>query len=535
MNPSPRAPAFIFCCTGFVVAGWLAGSRLASCHVTEAPSNSAAQPAATRPGDDARAELSTTPHSASDLRAAMEQVLAQRDDADRARTLLAAARTFRAEDFAAAFALLKEIGGGRNGWKTMKLRDGLLCDWVGRDLACAREWLKAQSPSEWSQLENGRRAWLRADPRGYVSWLRGLGDEPFQWVGNDNTICEIDPEAALELAQRKGGPSVGVAFGTLARRDPQATAERALNLPPNWDRASALRFVAKAWAGSDREAAFAWASHLDDAALSASALGGIMDKLLEADVPAAARFVAGHPEAAGWYPFAQTGRSLADQYADAALEWARGVQDAGKRSEALAAVIDTIASRDARRAADLWSAENAAAGGKLGSLDTVAAALACTAGADEALRFIDTVPTAERAKAEDSVRKTLAGNRGWEDVAEIARAMPPGARRTEWLAQTARFFATDGDLARAQNFAATLAGPERSAAVQAIGGVVLAEDFDAGARMLAGTVDRAALVAAIRGRFSDDGGRVRSWLARTPLLTPEEKAQLLAPTPAPAP
>ena len=110
----------------------------------------------------------------------------------------------------------------------------------------------------------------------------------------------------------------------------------------------------------------------------------------------------------------------------------------------------------------------------------------------------------------------------------------PGARRTEWLAQTAEFFATDGDLPRAQRFAATLAGPEKSAAVQAVGGVLLSEDFDAGAQMIAGTGDRAALLSAIRGRFAADGGRVRSWIARTPLLTLEEKARLRAPSPTPA-
>ena len=61
---------------------------------------------------------------------------------------------------------------------------------------------------------------------------------------------------------------------------------------------------------------------------------------------------------------------------------------------------------------------------------------------------------------------------------------------------------------------------------------MLADDYETGARMIASTGDRTALVAAIRGRFADDGGRVRSWLARTPLLTPEEKTQLLAPAPA---
>lgn len=457
-----------------------------------------------------------------------------RDDTARARALLAASRTFRTEDFAAAIRLLREIGGVRNRGNTAELRDGLLCDWVARDLASAREWLKGQSPDEWRWLEDGRHAWLRADPRGCVSWLRGLDNVHFQQVGLDDHLCEVDPEAALELSQRKGGPGAARAFGALARRDPQATAERVLNLPANWERASAVAAVAAAWAGSDREAALDWASQLDDAALATKALNGIVTKLIESAPPAAARFIAEHPGVTDDSALNRATQRWAARDESAALNWARSVVDSAQRRVVLESVIESMARHDARAAADLWTAENAAGGGKLGHLDTVAAALASTAGPNEALRFIDAGPAADRGKAEDAIRKTLAGNRGWEDMAEIARGMPPGARRTEWLAEAAKFFAADGDLPRAERFASSLAGAERKAALLAVGGLVLADDFDARARIIVNTGDRPALVAALRGRFAQDGGRLRSWLARTPLLTAEEKAHLLAPLPPPA-
>ena len=460
-----------------------------------------------------------------------------------------AARLAR-EDFPAAMEALRDAKSGRLA--------KLLEIWAERDVAAASGWFAAQ-PAETQRdlFHDWSQTWARLDADGLRKWLAGrpeeerakldgkYGDEPLTRL-----LADRDPEAALTLSQLY--PTLLPAWTVLeqwAARDPAMAATRALALPGGQHKSDAIHFVARAWSRQNPEAALDWIEQLEDPAARDTARNALVMVFAGKNPIAAAETIrARFPpdrQADQWRMVAAFG---AKTDPEAVIAWAQKQTDPEVRRTMIAEVLRNMTARDsgaasglwpppdpsmprsdARRTAELWLAESQQSAKPLDGGREVLAALAKNHGLAEAVRFLDRTPPplAEGVKDAASV---LANVAGWPAIADAAMAMPPGARRTEWIAQAVAGLLQSGEIDAVQNVVARLpAGAERDGAVQSVAAALLPDDPDAGAQMLLALPDgEARLREQARRWLADDPREAKRWLAKTDALSAEEIATLLA-------
>jgi hypothetical protein len=199
--------------------------------------------------------------------------------------------------------------------------------WVARDADAAFEWLVGNSVrigvASFAELaqqlsyqdpiaaarvanripSNARGAWIqgvassygRADPEGALAWI-----EQFEGVpGYDVAVSELvqgaaahDPQAAMRLLASVSDTSLGSYRGAagsvalyLARQDPAAAAQWALDVTDAQARAFAIGAVAREWAEANAPAARNWAMSLPHGEVRDAALTSLLYGIAEDMVP----------------------------------------------------------------------------------------------------------------------------------------------------------------------------------------------------------------------------------------------------------
>ena len=158
-----------------------------------------------------------------------------------------------------------------------------------------------------------------------------------------SAIARDDGPAAVAMLQRAKVPPNDWAWnamlGSWAAHDPSGAAAQLLTLPRQTALGSMDR-IAAAWAKSDPSAAMSWAQSLSDPALRRSALSNTITTIAQRDPEQATALAAAQP--AGERRLLMTGiaSSLARADGTGALAWAQALTDPQERQRCLSAVAD---------------------------------------------------------------------------------------------------------------------------------------------------------------------------------------------------
>ena len=499
---------------------------------------------------EALVSIADVPSSAAELREAAAALAGNASGTKNDLAFYELAARLAPENFPAAMDALRAA---KSGW----LAELLEC-WAERDVAAASAWFAAQSAelqrglfSDWSE------AWARLDAAGLRAWLTSRPENERAKLdgkyGDDaltRLLADRDPEAALALSLLY--PTLLPAWTVLeqwAARDPSMAATRALALPGGKDKSSAIHFVARAWSRQNPEAALDWIEQLDDPAARDTARNALVMVFAGKNPLAAAEMIRARfpadKQAEQWRMVAAFG---AKSDPEGVIAWAQNQGDLETRRTMIAEALRNMTARDsgtasgmwpppdphmprsdARRTAELWLSESQSSAKPLDGGGEVLAALAKNYGIAEAVRFLDRPPPPLAEGVKDAAG-ALANVAGWPAIADAAMAMPPGARRTDWIAQAIGGLLKTGEIDAVQKVVARLpAGPERDGAVQSMAAALLPDDPDAGAQMLLALPDGAArLREQARRWLADDPREAKRWLAKTDSLSAEEIAALLA-------
>jgi hypothetical protein len=199
--------------------------------------------------------------------------------------------------------------------------------WISRDADAAFEWLVGnavrigvgsfaelaqqlsyQDPIAAARVanripSNARGAWIqgvarsygRADPKGALAWIEQFEGAP----GYDIAVSELvqsaaahDPQAAMRLLASVSDTSLGSYRGAagsvahyLARQNPAAAAQWALNLDDAQARAFAIGAVAREWAEGNTPSARNWAMSLPQGEVRDAALTSLLYRIAEETIP----------------------------------------------------------------------------------------------------------------------------------------------------------------------------------------------------------------------------------------------------------
>jgi hypothetical protein len=206
--------------------------------------------------------------------------------------------------------------------------------WAPKEPAAALAWT-AQIPQAGVRSENRGvvyTRWARKDPLGAKAMAQALpdGDE------RDHAISNI--------------------ISAVSAANPPDGAELAMLLPAGPARTRAMRIVASEWAGTDLRTTLDWIAQIADDKIRAEVVQSAMPKGLESDPRVFVDYLLQGkqlPERGYQSVIATCASIWASRDVDAALEWARQIEDEKVRGEVMSAVISAMSVRDPVRAASL--------------------------------------------------------------------------------------------------------------------------------------------------------------------------------------
>jgi hypothetical protein len=209
------------------------------------------------------------------------------------------------------------------------------------------------------------RTWAQVDPAAALAWTERIPEAGRRHELRDSIYeqwARKDPAAVSEKALAMPDDEdrdrvISEIITGVSASDPAAGAELAMLLPPGPGRTRAMGIVAGDWAGTDLRMTLDWIAQTSDDKTRAEMVERAMGKGMESDPRVFMDYLLQGKRLPdrGYQSALATGASLwANRDADAALDWARQLEDEKVRGEVTAAVLASMSNRDPVRAADLF-------------------------------------------------------------------------------------------------------------------------------------------------------------------------------------
>ena len=225
-----------------------------------------------------------------------------------------------------------------------------------KDTVAAREWVEGfkNRSLQYGTAGSLARSWSRRDASGVVDWFESITDETLQEPVLDGLIwgwAQADRTEAYEWVQKLENPIIQDAAllkltKMVALKDPQSAATWVLAFPESAARVDGLRFALHRWSGKSLTDAMEWVSEIEDPSLFREGTLTIARIWAKEKPQAVTRWAGDLPETMRDDAFEVVADEWGRTEPEAAIAWAKGLEDDALRSGLLRRVSSAWRQRD---------------------------------------------------------------------------------------------------------------------------------------------------------------------------------------------